>query len=288
MKGTRIRKISPYLYVLPALVLAVLFCYMPFFTQILDSLSHIRPSGQRIRFVAFDNYVRLFASSSFGDSMRATTIFSLWFVPCNLILTFSAALLVHGKGKALKASRNAMMVLLAISMSSIILILKTLFDEHTGLYNRILMRQVRWFSDPRAAMGMLVYAGIYLDFGFDFLLFYSSLDNIPRDLYEVANLEGASAWQRFRFLEFPLCGPTLVFVAMNNMKDALLICAPVMILTEGGPLRATQTLVYQMYLEGFKGGNLAMASALATIAFAMSLTLFLFGMAVTRRRVFYR
>ena len=80
----------------------------------------------------------------------------------------------------------------------------------------------------------------------------------------------------------------MVFVVLNNLKDAFLICSPVMILTEGGPFRSTQTIVYQMYLEGFKGGNIAMGSALATVAFSMSLVLFLAGMALQHRRVFYQ
>lgn len=288
MKGTRLRKIAPYLYVLPALGLAVLFCYAPFFATILDSVSHVRASGERIRFVGLENFQNLFASDSFHDSLRNTITFTLWFVPCNVLATFLSALLVHGKGKELRASRSALMATIAIAMGSIVLILKTLFDENTGLYNRILCTSVRWFSSPRAAMGMLVYTGIYLDFGFDFLLFSASLDNIPRDLYEVAALEGADPWQRLWYLEFPLTEPTMVFVVLNNLKDAFLICSPVMILTEGGPFRSTQTIVYQMYLEGFKGGNIAMGSALATVAFSMSLVLFLAGMALQYRRVFYQ
>ncbi len=288
MKGTRLRKISPYLYVLPALGLAVLFCYVPFFSTILDSVSHVRTSGERIRFVGLDNFQKLFASDSFHDSLRNTIVFTLWFVPCNLLATFLSALLVHGKDRVLRASRSALMATIAVAMGSIVLILKTLFDENTGLYNRILCTSVRWFSSPRAAMGMLVYTGIYLDFGFDFLLFSASLDNIPKELYEVAALEGANPWQRLRYLEFPLSEPTFVFVVLNNLKDALLICSPVMILTEGGPFRSTQTIVYQMYLEGFKGGNIAMGSALATVAFSMSLVLFLAGMALQHRRVFYQ
>ena len=220
--------------------------------------------------------------------MRATLLFTLLFVPVNFAATFLMALLCHGKSKALKAARISLMLIMAVAMSSIVLLFKTLFDEHAGLYNSLLGRSIPWFSEPKHAMAMLVYVGVYLDFGFDFLLFSASLLNIPRPLYEVADLEGASAWDRLRYLELPLTAPTSVFVLATSMKDAMLICSPVMILTEGGPFRSTQTLVYQMYLEGFKGGGIAQGSVLAVVAFSLTFLLFMGLMAVQKRRVFYQ
>jgi sn-glycerol 3-phosphate transport system permease protein len=85
-----------------------------------------------------------------------------------------------------------------------------------------------------------------------------------------------------------MIAPTLVFVVANNIKDAMLISAPVMILTEGGPYRSTQTLVYQMYLEGFKGGNIALGSAIATVVFLITFLLLLVILAIQRRKVFYQ
>ncbi len=272
---------------MPALSLAILFCYAPFCSTVADSFCHVRMNGSRIRFVGWENFQKLFSSESFYLCLKNTLVFTAWFVPLNLCVTFLMALLVHGKGKALAATQSMLMPTLAVAMGSVVLIMKSLFDEHTGLYTRI-FPSLRWFSNPRAAMGMLVYTAIYLDFGFDFLLFVASLGNIPKELYEVAELEGACMWQKCKYLELPLSGPTLLFVVLTSMKDALLICAPVMILTEGGPLGATQTLVFQMYLEGFKSGNIALSSALSSVAFALSFIPFLIGMVFQRRRVFYQ
>ncbi|MFA7168780.1 MAG: sugar ABC transporter permease, partial [Sphaerochaetaceae bacterium] len=94
--------------------------------------------------------------------------------------------------------------------------------------------------------------------------------------------------QRLRYLEIPMIAPTLVFVLANNIKDAMLISAPVMILTEGGPYRSTQTLVYQMYLEGFKSGNIAIGSAIATVVFLVTFLFLLLILAFQKRRVFYQ
>jgi ABC-type sugar transport system permease subunit len=95
------------------------------------------------------------------------------------------------------------MLPMAVAMSSAVMVFKTLFDENLGLFNRIIGERIPWFTNGTAAMGMLVISGIWLDIGFDFLLFSSSLSNIPKDLEEVADLEGASFFQRLGYLEFP-------------------------------------------------------------------------------------
>lgn len=288
MKGKPIRKITPYLYVLPALLLAFLFCYRPLFANIIDSLSHVATTGKRLRFVGLENYRALFSSDSFQASWNNTFRFAACFVPLNLTVTFSLALCANVDGKMARIGRNILLLPIGISMSSIVLIFKVLFDENVGLANRILGHDIPWFSNGSWAMAMLVIVGVWLDVGFDFLLFSASLRNIPKDLEEVADLEGATAWERLRYLEFPLVAPTFFFVLLTNLKDAMLICSPVIILTEGGPFRSTQTLVYQMYLEGFKSGNIAMGSAISTVVFLVTLVLLLILMALQKRRVFYQ
>ncbi len=288
MKGSRLRKLSPYLYVAPALVLAFLFSYRPFFLTLLDSLSHVSLDGRILRFVGLSNYRALVASESFQDSWRNTLTFTGLFVPINLVVTLALAFATHYESRTAKVSKIALMLPMAVAMSSAVMVFKTLFDENLGLFNRIIGERIPWFTNGTAAMGMLVISGIWLDIGFDFLLFSSSLSNIPKDLEEVADLEGASFFQRLGCLEFPMIAPTLVFVLANNLKDAMLISAPVMILTEGGPYRSTQTLVYQMYLEGFKGGNIALGSAIATVVFLITFLLLLVILAIQRRKVFYQ
>lgn len=288
MKGSPIRKITPYLYVAPAVALAMLFAYRPFLLTIADSFFRVRPSGEWIAFNGIGNYRTLFSSASFHDSLKNTFVFTAMFVPLNLFITGGLAQLCNRDTRLMRFSRVLLMIPLAVAMSSFMLIMRQLFDENTGLVNRILSRPIPWFSDGKWAMRMLVWSCVYLDLGFDFLLFTASLRNIPYELKEVSFLEGANAWQRFRYLEFPLCAPTFVYVLVINMRDAILICSPVMVLTQGGPYRQTQTLIYQMYLEGFNGGNIAIGSAIATVVFGMTFVLMLIILAVQKRRVFFQ
>ena len=177
---------------------------------------------------------------------------------------------------------------MAVGMSSMLMILKMMFNPTIGIINRLIGVNIQWFNDPNAAMALLVIAGVFLDIGFDFLLFSAALRNVPNDFKEVALINGANGFQIFRHLELPLIAPTLIFIVVTNIKNAMLISAPVLILTEGGPFRSTQTLVYQMYLEGFKSGNYALGSAIAIVVFLLTFAALLILLHLERRRIYYR
>jgi sn-glycerol 3-phosphate transport system permease protein len=144
---------------------------------------------------------------------------------------------------------------MAVGLSSSMMILKMMFNPSIGIINQLFGTDIQWFNDKHAAMALLVMAGVYLDIGLNFLLLHAALRNVPSELHEVAKIEGANGFQIFRYLQAPLIAPTFVFVLMTNIKDAMLISSPFLILTEGGPFRSTQTLVYQMYLKGSRAAT---------------------------------
>ncbi|NCC14020.1 MAG: sugar ABC transporter permease [Spirochaetia bacterium] len=288
MKIQRNWKTKPYLLVLPALLLAVVFAYRPFVITILNSFHTVNLGGIRMQFVGVENYHRLFGSESFQASLSNTLRFTLFFVPTNIIICLSAALLSNREGKLATLNQIFFFLPMAVGLSSAMMIFKMMFNPSIGIINQLFTTDIQWFNDPKAAMALLVIAGVYLDIGFNFLLLSAALRNVPKELVEVATLEGAGAMGLFRYLQLPLIAPTLVFVLMTNIKDAMLISSPVLILTEGGPFRSTQTLVYQMYLEGFKSGNYAMGSAIATVVFLLTFTILLSLLHLERRRVYYQ
>ena len=278
MKKKTASLIKPYVLILPALALAVVFAYRPFILTLLNSLHTVSLQGQRLSFVGLENYQRLFANQSFQASLSNTLRFTLYFVPTNLIVCLGAALL----------NQVFFFLPMAVGLSSSMMILKMMFNPSIGIINQLFNTDIQWFNDKRAAMALLVIAGVYLDIGLNFLLLQAALRNVPSELHEVATIEGANGFQVFRYLQAPLIAPTFVFVLMTNIKDAMLISSPVLILTEGGPFRSTQTLVYQMYLEGFKSGNYAMGSAIATVVFLLTFTVLLLLLHLERRRVYYQ
>ncbi len=288
MKQHWTKKLKPYLLIFPALILAYLFAYRPFIVTILNSLYTVTINGKRMDFVGLETFSRLFATQSFQASLSNTLRFTILFVPTNIAICLSAALLTNRKGKLATLNRIFFFLPMAVGLSSSMMILKMLFNPSIGIVNQLLGLDIQWFNDPKSAMALLVIAGVYLDIGFNVLLLSAALRNVPDQLLEVARLEGASAWQTFRYLQAPLISPTLLFIVVTNSKDAMLISSPVLILTEGGPFRSTQTLVYQMYLEGFKSGNYATGSAIATIVFLLTFLILLILMQSERRRVYYQ
>jgi sn-glycerol 3-phosphate transport system permease protein len=288
MKIYRTWNVKPYALVLPALLLAVVFAYRPFVITILNSFHTVNLGGVRMQFVGVENYQRLFGSESFQASLSNTLRFTLFFVPTNITICLAAALLSNREGKLATLNQIFFFLPMAVGLSSAMMIIKMMFNPSIGIINHLIGSDIQWFNDPKAAMALLVIAGVYLDIGFNFLLLSAALRNVPKELVEVANLEGAGKMSIFRYLQLPLIAPTLVFVLMTNIKDAMLISSPVLILTEGGPFRSTQTLVYQMYLEGFKSGNYAMGSAIATVVFLLTFTILLSLLHLERRRVYYQ
>jgi sn-glycerol 3-phosphate transport system permease protein len=288
MKKKPASLIKPYVLILPALALAVVFAYRPFILTLLNSLHTVSLQGQRLSFVGLENYQRLFASQSFQASLSNTLRFTLYFVPTNLVVCLGAALLSNRKGRLATLNQVFFFLPMAVGLSSSMMILKMMFNPSIGIINQLFNTDIQWFNDKRAAMALLVIAGVYLDIGLNFLLLQAALRNVPSELHEVATIEGANGFQVFRYLQAPLIAPTFVFVLMTNIKDAMLISSPVLILTEGGPFRSTQTLVYQMYLEGFKSGNYAMGSAIATVVFLLTFTVLLLLLHLERRRVYYQ
>ncbi|MDT4762515.1 sugar ABC transporter permease [Sphaerochaeta sp. PS] len=288
MDTKMLNKAKPYILLLPALILAFLFAYRPFLRTIVNSLFNLSIIGKRLSFVGLDNYKRLFSSGSFQDSLSNTLRFTLYFVPTNLIICLVAALLANRKGKLASLNQICMFLPMAVAMSSAMMLFKMMFNPSIGIMNSILLVDIQWFNDPKAAMLLLVIAGVWLDIGFDFLLLVSALRNVPASLLEVAELEGANPWQLFTTLQLPLIAPTLLFVLVTSIKDAMLISAPVLLLTQGGPFRSTQTLVYQMYLEGFKSGNYALGSAIATVVFGLTFIVMLLLLRFEKRRVYYQ
>ncbi|NLK05922.1 MAG: sugar ABC transporter permease [Spirochaetales bacterium] len=288
MKIYRTWNVKPYALVLPALLLAVVFAYRPFVITILNSFHTVNLGGVRMQFVGVENYQRLFGSESFQASLSNTLRFTLFFVPTNITICLAAALLSNREGKLATLNQIFFFLPMAVGLSSAMMIIKMMFNPSIGIINHLIGSDIQWFNDPKAAMALLVIAGVYLDIGFNFLLLSAALRNVPKELVEVANLEGAGKMSIFRYLQLPLIAPSLVFVLMTNIKDAMLISSPVLILTEGGPFRSTQTLVYQMYLEGFKSGNYAMGSAIATVVFLLTFTILLSLLHLERRRVYYQ
>ena len=128
---------------------------------------------------------------------------------------------------------------------------------------------VDWLGDPHWAMPTIILFAVWKNFGYNMIIFLAGLQAIPIDLYEAARIDGASAWQQFRHITLPMLGPTLLMVSILTVSGYFQLFAEPYVMTEGGPLQSTTSVLYLMYEEGFKWWNLGSASAVAFLLFVM-------------------
>jgi len=282
------RTISGYLYLVPALVLAYLFSYRPFLKTIINSVSLVNFSGKIVEFVGLDNFRHLFADRNFQVSLVNTFRFALIFIPLDLLFCLFCALLVYRKRRFNGFNETLFIMPMAVAMSSAALVFKALFNPTIGVVNHLFSLSIRWFEDPRWAMLTIVLLGVWMAMGLDFLLLLGALRSVPKQLVEAAQIEGAGPVSTFLRVQLPLISPTILFIVTTRLRDSMLLGGPVMVMTAGGPFRSTQTLVYQMYVEGFVAGNYSKGSAISVVVFALTFLLVLLAFRFERRGVFYQ
>ena len=266
----RIKKIKPYIYLLPALLLAVMFVYYPFIRSIVSSFFNISISGKFNSFCFLDNYKALLTDDVFYLSLKNTFIFMLMFVPLNTIFVIALVILTLKRNRLTNIAEGIFMLPMTIELSSAALLFKFLFNETNGVINSILKHDILWSSNVFPARLSLVFLGIFLDLSIDYLLLLSATRNLDRGPIEAAMVDGCTGGQIIFKIKLPMLLPILSFIVFIAIKDALLICSPIIVMTEGGPARSTQTIVYYYYLSAFKNSAISKAATISTLVFIIA------------------
>lgn len=271
-----------YLFLLPSLLLALLFSFLPLTKSLISSFLTISQSGKIIGFAGLRNYISLFSNQAFLSSILNTIKFVILFLPLNTFLTLLAAALTREKRKGIAIPEFIFLAPLAFSLSALSLIFKEIFRGRVSVINRITGLNLSWLDEPDSAMFVLVILGIFLDFALDFILLLAAFRSMDRSVIEAAEIDGASGAKLFFSIELPAVKNVLYVTVFTALKDAVLISAPVMVLTEGGPFRSTETVMFYYYLEAFRSGNRATESTIAVLMVLLSVIVM--GLVSRRRR----
>lgn len=282
------RTLSPYLYFVPALALAYLFSYRPFFKTVVNSFSLVNHSGKILGFVGLDNYRALFADRNFQTSFANTFRFAAFFIPIDLVFCLLCALLVYRRRRFNAFNETLFIMPMAVAMTSAAMVFKAIFNPTIGVVNYLFGLTIQWFNDPRWAMVTIVILCVWMAMGLDFLLLVGALRSVSPDMMEAAEIEGAGPVAKFFSIQLPLISPTILFIVSTRLRDSMLLSGPVLVMTNGGPFRSTQTLVYQMYIEGFVAGNYSKGSAISVVVFTLTFLLILLAFRFEKRGVFYQ
>ena len=264
------------LFLAPAIVLLSIFFFAPviagFALSVTDFDLYTLGDVHNLRFVALRNYRELIANPIFWTAFFNTMYFALVGGPLTVAVSLFAALLVNHKLTRWKALfRTIYFAPVVTTLVAVSVVFKYLYHPRFGIINLALgalhLPQPDWLGDPHFAMPALILLSVWKGFGYTMIIFIAGLQTIPEELYEAARLDGAGAWGQFRHVTLPMLGPTFLFVGVVVAIGQLQIFAEPYVMTAGGPLNKTLSIVMMMYQQGFKFWRMGYAAAVAFILF---------------------
>jgi multiple sugar transport system permease protein len=267
-----------WVFAVPALTMIAVFFLLPVAAALALSLTdfdiYALADIGNLRFVGLDNYIGLLHTPLFWKALGNTLYFVVVGVPLSIVVSLGAALLLHSKlGRFKGFFRTAFFAPVVTTVVAVAVIWRYLFHTRYGLVNWALgglgIEPVDWLGDPHWAMPTIIVFAVWKNFGYNMIIFLAGLQSIPEDLYEAARIDGASAWRQFLHVTLPMLGPVLLLVAILTMSGYFQLFAEPYVMTQGGPLQSTVSVLYLMYEEGFKWWNLGNASAVAFLLFVL-------------------
>lgn len=265
-------------FVAPALALISLFFFVPVLAGLFLSFTDFdiyaigRPDTAR--FMGLENYRQVLSNPLFWQALGNTFLFVILGGPLSVLTSLVAALLVSAKLVRYPGLfRSIFFMPVVTTLVAVAIVWRYLYHPQYGLLNWALgavgIHPVDWLGDPHCAMFAIIMMAVWKNFGYNMLIFIAGLQSIPEDLYEAAHLDGAGGWAQFRHVTLPSLGPTFLFVGVMTMLGNFQLFAEPYVMTQGGPLKATTTVVLLMYEEGFRWWRMGMAAALAFVLFVI-------------------
>ncbi|PKK89026.1 MAG: hypothetical protein CVV64_16195 [Candidatus Wallbacteria bacterium HGW-Wallbacteria-1] len=281
-----------WLFLAPALTILAVFLFLPVIISFIISLTNWNIYSvndlNSLVFTGFSNYSKLLADPIFWVSLKNTLIFSLVGVPLNIILALVTAVILNQQCIKFKTFfRIGFFIPVITTMVAVAVVWRWLYNPDFGIFNWILslvgMTPQNWLTDPDLAIWSLVVMGVWKGFGYNMIIFIASLQAIPESLYEAAEIDGATNMQQFFHITLPMLKKTTAFITIMTTIGYLQFFAEPYIMTKGGPLNSTMSVVLYMYNHGFKFYNLGYASAIAYILFGIIFIFTLFQIKISQR-----
>jgi multiple sugar transport system permease protein len=283
---------SAWLFLAPALVVLGVFFLLPVLAALVLSLTdydlYALADIRNLRFIGLGNYWELLHRPLFWSALGHTVYFVAVGVPLSMGASLGAAVLLNSPlARCKPLFRTALFAPVVTTVVAVAVIWRYLFNTKYGMANYLLgllgIHPVDWLGDPHWAMPTIILFAVWKNFGYNMIIFLAGLQAIPPDLYEAARIDGASSWRQFRHITLPLLKPTLLMVAILTVSGYFQLFAEPYVMTEGGPLQSTVSVLYLMYDEGFKWWNLGSASAVAFLLFLIMFAVTVLMLKLSRR-----
>ncbi len=271
---------AAWFFLAPALILIGVFFFLPVAASLVLSVTDFDIYGiansSSTRFVGFQNYVKLLHTPDFWNALKNTFYFAFVGGPLTIAVSLGAALLLNSKLVRFKGFfRTLYFTPFVTTLVAVAIVWRYLYHTRYGLFNyglgKIGIAPIDWLGDPHWAMPAIILMAVWKSFGYNMLIFIAGLQAIPEELYDAAQIDGASAWKQFWAITLPMLAPTLVFISVITMIGYFQLFAEPYVMTQGGPLRSTTSVVLLMYEEGFRWWRMGYAAAIAFVLFIVIL-----------------
>ena len=266
--NTYYRKYIPYLFLLPALVLLAVFFFLPFFDTFIISLKDYSSDIYNPSFAGLNNYSLLFKSREFYTVFFNTFLFLILVVPFLAVFPLIVAIFINQKIRGISIYKVLIYLPVVVSIVVVAIAFKWLYAQE-GILNYFLqllnINPIGWLTDTKFAMLSVAIVTIYKGIGYYMMIYLSALIGVPKDLYEAADVDGASVFYKHLTVTIPHLMPTIALVVTVSSISALKVFAEIYVMTKGGPLNSTKTIVYYIYERAFENLDLSMASCASVI-----------------------
>ena len=291
MGNTALRWTLPYLMILPAMLIFMVFVIYPVFYMLYVSFFDWNMIAD-MEFIGLKNYLDMFTDREFWKVLGNTFRFMLMMVPATIVLSLAIALYLKRNTRINRILQNVMFMPNIVSLVSISFIWMWMMDEDRGLFNFVLslfgVDPVNWLGDPNVAMLSLVIVNVWKSLGYYVLIFVAALQGIPQYLYEAAALDRARPVSTFFRITLPMLSPTLFFLILTGIIGSFKTFECVSLMTAGGPADATNTMVYELYQQGFVYYHTGYASAMGVVLMLIVGFMTLIYFSLLQKKVHYQ
>ncbi|HNY92529.1 MAG TPA: sugar ABC transporter permease [bacterium] len=283
----------PWFFLAPALGTLLLFFFLPVLASLLMSFSdfdiYALGNLSRARWNGLENYGRLLHDPLFWKALGNTVYFVLAGGPLTILAALLAAIGLNSRQLMLRDwFRLGYFTPVITSLVAVAVVWRYLYHPRFGLFNYLLsfagVGPVNWLGDPVWAMPALILLAVWKNFGYYMMIFLAGLQTIPDYLYEAARLDGAGWWGQFRHVTLPQLAPTTFFVTLMTIIGYFQFFAEPYVMTQGGPVNSTLSVVFYLYQQGFRWWRMGYASSIAFMLFFIIFLLAMLQMAARRRQ----